>query len=430
MTIIGAELVGTLKELVALRAGASDDPLMHVRRRAAAALAESGFPRTDDEEWRYTNVAPLLREIYRLGDPVAAVEIADLSLCDDCAGEIVFVNGRHSAELSRMNALPPGVTLTTLRDASAAAIERVTESLPYRQHPFVAVNSAALDDMLIVNVADGVTLETPLNVMFVAASADQRVVANTRLVISAGRASRVSVTETYAGEGAYLANSVTEIYAADGAVVDHVKLVRDSLSATHLGNFVLRVARSASVQSRLFSFGGAIVRNELLALLDGEGAECVLDGLYVNGGTQHTDNHTVIDHVSPHTTSIELYKGIVDDRATGVFDGKIIVRKNAQKINSRQTNNNLLLSRNAVADSKPQLEIHADDVKCAHGSTIGQLDEDALFFLQSRGIPEAQARNLLTLAFASEIIDRVRNQTLRDVLQRELLARVKSEAAK
>lgn len=427
MTIAGTETSSTLETLATSRRVAADDRLASLRSAAAESLARTGFPRRDDEEWRYTNIAPIIRERYRSGDPEAPASISELSLCDDCAGEIVFVNGRYSTRLSRVNALPAGVTLSTIANVDAQLLGRLADTLPYDQHPFVALNTAWLDDVLVLDVADRVVLEAPLHVVFLTIGGGDRVLANTRLVVRAGRDSRVSFTETYAGEGTYFGNSVTEIHAADGAVVEHVKLVRDSLDAAHIGNFVVTVQRSGSVQSRLFSFGGGLVRNELHALLNGEGAECILDGLYVNGGSQHTDNHTVIEHAKPHTTSIELYKGILDDRATGIFDGKIVVRKAAQKTSSRQTNNNLLLSREAVADSKPQLEIHADDVKCNHGSTIGQLNEDALFYLRSRGMDEAVARNLLTLAFASDIIDRVTNATLREVLQRELLKRVRTE---
>lgn len=424
----GIETTATLQQLLATRRRAPIDHFSKVRAGAAEALEKSGFPKPNDEEWRYTNVTPIVRELYRASERGVHAEVAHLSLCENCAGEIVFVNGYHSVELSNVRALPAGVTLTTLSAASPATLSRVAELLPYPQHPFVALNTAMLEDLLILEVAERTELRMPLHVIFTVQAEKERIVTHTRLIVIAGRDSRVSLTETYAGEGSYLTNAVTEIYAADGALVEHVKLVRESSQATHISNFAIEVQRSGSVQTRLFSFGGAVVRNELLALLDGEGAECILDGLYVNGGTQHTDNHTVIVHAKPHTTSLELYKGILDGRANGIFDGKIVVRKGAQKTSSRQTNNNLLLSREAVADSKPQLEIHADDVKCNHGSTIGQLSEDALFYLRSRGIPEAEARNLLTLGFAGEIIQKVRNEKLREHLERELRLRINPEA--
>jgi len=234
----------------------------------------------------------------------------------------------------------------------------------------------------------------------------------------------VAVVETYVGSGEYFTNAVTELLARDGAVVDHVKVECESASAFHVGTLQVHQARSSSVTSHTISIGGALVRNEINVALAGEGAGVVLDGLFVTAGTQHVDNHTVIDHEKPHCESLELYKGVLDGSSRGIFDGKVIVRPDARKTVSRQTNNNLLLSESAVVDSKPTLEILNDDVKCNHGSTIGQLDEEAMFYLRSRGIGEAEARNLLVLAFAGEIVDRIKIEPIRELVRRELFARV------
>jgi Fe-S cluster assembly protein SufD len=235
---------------------------------------------------------------------------------------------------------------------------------------------------------------------------------------------QATVVERYAGTGRYFTNAVTEIVAGDGAVIDHYRLQNDSDEAFHVSNTHVRQMRNSSVHTHAVTFGGALTRNDLDVVLDGEGASCVLDGLYLLEGSQHLDNHTKIDHVTPHAESLELYKGILDGKSRGIFDGTIIVRPGAQKTASRQTNKNLLLTNDAIADSNPTLEIYADDVKCNHGSTIGQLDEEALFYLQSRGVGLADARNILTYAFASEVVERMKLEPVRDLLARKLLERL------
>lgn len=243
---------------------------------------------------------------------------------------------------------------------------------------------------------------------------------NPRILVIARRGSRVRVVETYAGSGAYFNNPVTELIAEPSAGITHYKVIRESSESFHMATLAVRQERDSSVTSSVITLSGGLVRNEIVVGLAGEGSTVTLDGLYVTSGTQHVDNQTVIDHQKPHCTSSEHYKGILDGRSRGIFDGKIIVRKDAQKTSSRQTNNNLILSESATVDTKPQLEINNDDVKCSHGSTIGRLDDDALFYLRTRALGEDQARALLTYAFASEIVDRLKIPSLRDLLQREL----------
>jgi Fe-S cluster assembly protein SufD len=232
----------------------------------------------------------------------------------------------------------------------------------------------------------------------------------------------VAILETYVGTGSYFTNPVTEIVARDGAVVDHYRVESDSTTAFHIGNVYIREQRAAAVTSRNIAIGAALARVETHVLLGGEGASISLDGLFVGSGTQHLDNRTVIDHAEPHCESHELYKGVLDDSARGVFDGRIIVRPGAQKTVSRQENRNLLLSETAIVDSKPTLEIHNDDVKCNHGSTIGQIDQEALFYLRSRGIGEEEARSMMVYAFASEIVDRMKVEAAREEIRRALFA--------
>jgi Fe-S cluster assembly protein SufD len=288
----------------------------------------------------------------------------------------------------------------------------------YHLHPLTALNTARAEDGAYVEIAPSTPIEGFIHLLFLGDGDD--VMTNVRNLIVVGRGSQVTIVETYAGNGAYFTNVVTEVVALEGANVDHYKIECESLAATHIGTLQIHEERSAQVISRTVSLGGALVRNEINVALAGEGAGITLDGLFAINGTQHVDNHTVIDHLRPHCDSIELYKGILDDSARGIFDGRIIVRPDAQKTNSRQTNHNLLLSETAIVDSKPTLEIHNDDVKCNHGSTIGQLDEEALFYLRSRGIAAEDARSLLVYAFASEIVERMKIDAVREHVRRQM----------
>jgi Fe-S cluster assembly protein SufD len=248
-----------------------------------------------------------------------------------------------------------------------------------------------------------------------------------RTLILVGEGAQCTIVETYKGEGVYFNNAVTEIVAGDRAVVDHYKVQQESLSAFHISTLAATIGRSANFSSHSISLGAALARNDVNATLS-EGSDATLNGLYIVNGTQHVDNHTVIDHAMPHGTSHELYKGILDGQAHAVFNGRIIVRKDAQKTDSKQTNKNLVLSDDAVVDTKPELQIFADDVRCTHGATIGQLDSEALFYLQSRGIGKAQARSLLTYAFAQDVVDRIKVQSLRDSLERILFEKFHEHA--
>jgi Fe-S cluster assembly protein SufD len=407
----------------------ADNQLTGIRARAAESFARLGFPPPNAEQWRYINLAPIVSAEYRLPEPGATATLdQDVTLGDAAVAELVFVDGSYSAELSTVPELPAGLTISTLREASRTPefLEQTLGSVADSQaHPFVALNTALFDDLAIIHIADGVAIEKPVHLVFLAGSGGQPSVISTRVLVVAGRASQASIVETYFGrDGAYLTNAVTEVIAGPGSNLQHVKIERESSSATHIGYFRAVMERDASITSNVISFGGLVVRNELCASLNGEGADCSLYGLYLLGGNQKVDNHTTIDHLRPHTNSRQLYKGILDGKSNGIFEGMIIVRPDAQKITSSQTNNNLVLSQQAIADSKPQLEIHADDVKCAHGSTIGQLEEEKLFYLISRGIGRAEAENLLTFGFAAEVIERITTPRLRQQIEHCLTERV------
>ncbi len=350
--------------------------IQKLREDAFERFAQVGFPTTRDEEWRFTNVAPIARGKF-------AIAAAPSNVTEEAEPHL----GQHA-------------------DIKANA--------------FVALNTAFLRDVQFVRVPRGKVVEQPIELVFRCGSGQAH---HPRALIVVGSGAQCTVIETYEGDGAYFTNAVTEFVVGDGAVVDHYKIQRESLEAFHVATMQAAVGRSANFSSHSISLGGALVRNDANAILS-EGTEATLNGLYIVNGTQHIDNHTILDHAKPHGASHEMYKGILDGRATAVFNGRIIVRKDAQKTDSKQTNKNLVLSNNAVINTKPELQIHADDVRCTHGATIGQLDSEALFYLQSRGIPRGEARSILTYAFAQDIIDRIKVQPLRESLERMLFEKL------
>lgn len=403
--------------------------LRELKATALEAFLDRGFPTPVEEQWRYTNVAPIARTAFvAAAGEAGARELLSQVTLGDSVHEVVFVNGRIAPSLST---LPPHgsceVTSLTERASRDDSLRpQLASCAPPAEHPFVALNTALFEDGLFVRVPAGMSVEKPLHVVFITAGdGEEAVMTQPRVLVVAENNSSVTIVETYAGSRPrFFTNAVTEIIAGDGANVDHYRLEREGFDAFHVGSVWIRQRRDSSCISHVLTFGGALVRNEVFVALDGEGSSVVLDGLYLVDGKRHVDNQTKVDHLKPNATSIEFYKGVLDDGARGVFDGRIVVHKDAQKTSSRQTNNNLLLSRDAVVDTKPQLEIHADDVKCNHGSTVGQIDETALFYLRSRGIGEEQARRILTWAFASEIVERCRVAAVRDSLRRELLSRL------
>ena len=369
-----------------------------IREQARQRFAQLGWPAPQQEEWKYTNVAPIARVPWKFGDASAPVP-EEMRFHARAAQELVFVNGRGAQRAPVEN-------------------EHYARYADYMRHPFTALNTANAQDGALIEIPDGAVVDGFIHLLFVGHG--DEVWSHPRNLIVVGRNAQVTIVETYVGRGKTFTNTVTELVAKEGAVVDHTKVECESLDAFHVGTLQIHQARSSSVTSRSIVIGGALVRNEINVALAGEGASITLDGLFTIAGHQHADNHTVIDHLYPHCDSVELYKGILDQSARGIFDGRIIVRPDARKTNSRQTNHNLLLSETAIVDSKPTLEIHNDDVKCNHGSTIGQLDEEALFYLRSRGVGEADARGLLIHAFASEIVDRIKAEPVREMVRRQM----------
>ncbi len=370
-----------------------------LRSEAAERFQQLGWPTPRIEEWRYTNLAPLQKIAWRTDDAPAPVDLP-FTYTTRAAMELVFVNGRL---VSGENPFRGG------EEVHIADWER---------NALVALNTAHQQDGARIAIPDGTVVEGFIHLLFIGRG--DGIWSHPRNTIHVGRNAQVTVIESYVGSGAYFTNSVTEIVAEESAVVDHYRVECESRDAFHVGNVFIRQARAANVISRNIALGAALARTETHVALAGEGASVALDGLFVGTGTQHLDNRTVIDHLAPHCESFELYKGILDGNARGVFDGSIIVRPDAQKTVSRQINRNLLLSETAVVDSKPTLEIHNDDVKCNHGSTIGQIEPEPLFYLCSRGIGEAEARNLLVHAFASELLDRMKVEPVREQIRRAL----------
>jgi Fe-S cluster assembly protein SufD len=372
-----------------------------LRERAAESFEKLGWPTTRIEEWRYTNLAPLQKTHWRTDDAPQRLE-TPATLAGKAAVELVFVNGRLVDRSGNANfgaAADPGIA-------------------DWERNAMVALNTANAQDGARIEIPAGTVVDGFIHLLFIGRG--DGIWSHPRNVIVAGSNSQVTVIETYVGSGGYFTNAVTELVAGDGAVVDHYRLECESLTAYHVGNVYIRQGRASSVTSRSIAIGAALARVETHVALNGEGASISLDGLFVGTGSQHLDNRTVIDHVQPHCESHELYKGVLDEGARGVFDGKIIVRPGAQKTVSKQESRNLLLSETAIVDSKPSLEIHNDDVKCNHGSTIGQIDDETLFYLRSRGIGEQEARNLLVYAFASEIVDRMKLEPVREQVRRAL----------
>jgi Fe-S cluster assembly protein SufD len=404
--------------------------LQRAREHALGRFLEAGFPTTRDEDWRFTNVAPIAETAFVRAAPASVDRRAIESFLFAGPGcQIVVVNGRVSKTLSSLAALPAGVTVRTLADPlphSGPAAPQPLEiggrasasgrnSIP-TSTPFVALNDAFFEDLLAITVAPGAIVAEPIFVLSLAVTETKPVMVLPRLTISVGEGAQVSIVESYAtiGAGQSLTSAVTDVAVGPNAIVRHVKIQRESMTAFHIAATNARLERAATFASTAVTLGGRIARNDITATLDGDGAECTLNGLYVADGDSLVDTHTTIDHAQPHCPSHEVYKGILGGRARAVFNGKIIVRQDAQKTNAKQTNKALLLSDDAQINSKPQLEIFADDVKCTHGAAIGQLDEDAMFYLRARGIAEDDARNLLIHAFVGEVLAGVTVEAVRD----------------
>ena len=410
-------------------AAASEPAWLRERRTAAfARFVEAGLPTPRDEAWRHTPLAPLTRTRFEPFDPEARPAVEVLARLPRAEGpRLTLVNGVLSRELS--DAGPhAGVELLGLREAlrsRPASLEPWLGTLAASGSAFAQLNGALAPDAAVVLIAPGGAPEQTIRIEHVAAGSAPAV-AYARTLVVAGRGSQSRIVESYASPTgrASLTNAVTELVLEDDARVERCKLQQEGEEALHVATLAVKVGRDASFRDHALVLGAALSRDDIDVLLDGEGASCELNGLFVVDGRRVADTHSRIDHARPHGTSREHYKGILDDQARGVFNGLVVVRPGAQKTDAWQMNRNLLLSREALVHSTPQLEILANDVKCKHGSTTGQLDAAALFYLRSRGISEAEARGLLTWAFASDLLRHVPDAAVRSAVERRLQAKL------
>ena len=403
--------------------------LTQARESAIAQFERLGFPTTRLEQWRFTSVAPIAERTFALaGESTSTAPTTQPKPLSAPIAHAVCVNGRYAAQLSHAEQLPAGVQLLGLQAAIASnpgLIEPYLAKLSLTQtSAFTSLNTAFLRDGIVLVIPARTILERPIEVTFVSIAEGGGSVSHPRLLIVAGEGSQATVLERYVGRGAAFTNAVGEVWLGPNAVVDHYKLQEEPAESFHIASLFLHSARSGNFSSHSLTFGGGLVRNEVIATLDGEGIDCTLNGLYVCRGKQLIDNHTTIDHAMPHCGSHEVYKGILAEQSRGVFNGKIIVRPDAQKTDAKQTNKALLLSNEANINSKPELEIFANDVKCTHGAAIGQLDDAAMFYLRSRGLGVAESRAMLVRAFAGDILNRVKIEPVREYLDEILTARL------
>jgi len=399
--------------------------LRKLREDAFARFCEKGFPTTHDEDWRFTNVSPIARTRFAFAKQQRTLSKNDLKLwtINGAAARLVFVDGRFAPELSDSPSLS-GVGISGVKDLIAnkpgEAEGHLGKYANMQRDAFCALNTAFIEDGGYVHIRRGTVLDQPIHLLFVSIETETPTMSHPRNLVVFEDESQGTVIEEYVsiGKGAALSNSVTELVVGENATVSHYMIEREHRDAFNVSTLRIQQARSANVASHSLLLGGGLVRNNVHPVLAGEGGECLINGLFVGDGRQHLDNYMYVEHAKPHCSSRQFYNGILDGHAHGVFHGRIIVHKDAQKTDAKQTNRNLLLSDDAQIDTKPQLEIYADDVKCTHGATIGQIEENALFYLQSRGIDETSARRLLLLAFASECLDRMKPGTARDHAER------------
>jgi Fe-S cluster assembly protein SufD len=426
-TVLKDRLLNRFEDLEKSLEGRGPDWLREARRNHAQRFADLGFPTVREEEWRNTNISPITGTAF--GKPTSDVrslpELPELARAEIADTRLVFVDGCYVPELSSTAALPDGVWVGPLSEALLSDPDRLkpflTASGLASVPAFRAINAALATDGAVVWIPENRIVEGPIHLAYVSTGegeGGEASASHLRTLVVAGRSSQATVVESYTGDDGktYLTNAVTEVHVGPGATLRHRRLQDESDAGYHIATVESRQQANSDYDACNVNLGGRLVRNEIRGILDGEGGHCTLDGLCLTRDSQHLDNHTVLDHARPHCDSRELYKSILGGKSRAVFSGRIIVRPEAQKTDAKQSNPNLLLSADALAHTRPQLEIYADDVKCTHGATIGRLDEDSVFYLRSRGIDEQAARSLLVEAFAGEILDRIGIEPLQALL--------------
>ena len=416
----------------------SDDPIHDLRRTAFNHLLEKGFPTKREEEWRFTDINPILSESFTLADSdnianIKKSDIAHLTFKNWSGPMLVFIDGHFAEHLSDMNAGQSGLTINSLdfvlKNDQKSLLDTFVEFETYSENAFSALNTAFIKDGAVIKLEKNVIADKPIHLLYISTKQNKPQLINPRNLIYLSENSQAALVESHfnLNDGEYFNNPVTEIRIAENARLNHIRIQNESGMAFHIGSIFVDQKQNSHYFSTSLTFGGKIARNNIYTKLDGEGIESILNGLYMGHGDQLLDNHTFIDHAKPRCESHELYQGILTDNANGVFSGKIMVHPDAQKTDAKQSNNCLLLSDEARINSKPQLEIYADDVRCTHGATVGQLNEEGIFYLRSRGISEQQAKNILTYAFVEQVIEGIGIASVRNYVDDIILNRLKED---
>lgn len=407
-----------------------------LRENAFDCFEQLGFPTTDEEEWKYTNVSQLAKtefESATFHHHLDRETVTPFTYPEAAASQLVFVNGVYAPEFSNTEGLPAGVVVTNLTQALADQVyeveirEHFNRLIDHHANAFAALNTALFGDGAFVHIPQNVQVEAPIHLMFLTDASQPNSASFPRVLVTLGRDAAATVIESYHSlddGGVYWTDPIAELFVDENARLTYYKIQREGNRAFHVASTGMRLMRGAILDCTTINLGAQLARHDIAVKLPQEGAECWIDGLYIVGDGQHTDTHSVIDHASPHCNSHQIYKGILDGKSRAVFNGKIFVRRDARLTDAKQTNKNLLLSREARVDTKPQLEIFNDDVKCTHGATVGQLDEEELFYLLSRGLHEPIARNLLTYGFAEEIVEKIKIDSIKAQLDEAILNRL------
>ena len=408
-----------------------------VRESAMDRFESLGFPTVANEEWKYTNLAGLAKDSFRPSEAQSAITTADLSrfsFPETANSQIVLVNGLFRQDLSSTAELESIVAVDLFSAIADARYNKIVRSYlarnaNYHDKSMTALNTAFLQSGVFILIPKDTKLEAPVQISFVVDPSEPNIAVFPRVLVVAEENSSAKLIESFVAlkDGTYFSNAVVEVVVKQGARVEHCRLQQESLQAFHIANTSVELGSASSYKSTAINLGSKLARHDISVVMDHEGAECWVDGLYVVGNDQHTDTHSVIDHKQPHCSSHQLYKGILDGNARAVFNGKVFVREGAQKTDALQTNKNLLLSPNARIDTKPQIEIYADDVKCAHGAAVGQLDQDQLFYLLARGINPELGKNLLTYGFAEEVIEKIGIESIRGELDKAVLKQIRAQ---
>jgi Fe-S cluster assembly protein SufD len=421
--------------LIEKRNGGEPAWLKSIRAHALDLFTKRGYPTTRDEEWKFTNISPIAKTNFKLGEAqhakITAEQVRGFDVPDlGAAARVVFINGIFAPRLSTLNM--KGVQILRLSEAMKSHRELVQPHLEghalhkAKADAFTLMNTAFVEDGAVIYISRRAVIEQPIELLSICTATDGPFMSHPRNIIVADESSECTVIERYVSldAGVYFTNAVTDIHIGENATVNHYLIEEEGGEAFNISTLRTRQLANSNCASHTILLGGKLVRNNVHSILDGEGAECLINGLFIGSESQHMDNHMRVEHAKPHGDSRQFYKGILDDQSTAVFSGRIIVHPGAQKTDAKQTNKNLLLSREAHVDTQPQLEIYADDVKCTHGATIGQMDEQAIFYLRARGISNDAARSMLVHAFAGESLTRMKNQAIRTYLDKILFARL------